>query len=258
MRRRASEFPRVGTALGGRGRSERPRSRAGAAGARVPQRALPAVTVSRPVEQPVTEYLEMTGTVAASKTVNLVARVPGYLESVNFKDGDVVREGQLLFVIEQPPYVEQVKLNEAALVRAQAELDRPGSHDEGERDGADDCRELGQPAGPGEGAARAREDQPRLHEGHRSLHRPDRRAAGRPGKSRRVERADDARDPGSDAAHLRELQPERARRAPHARPDEPAQHRGRSRASARSRSRSASRTRTAIPTWAFSTSPTTA
>jgi RND family efflux transporter MFP subunit len=84
----------------------------------------PAVTVSHPVEQPVIAYLDLTGTVAASKTVNLVARVPGFLESINFKDGDVVQAGQLLFVIEQPPYVEQVKLNEAALVRAQAELDR--------------------------------------------------------------------------------------------------------------------------------------
>jgi membrane fusion protein, multidrug efflux system len=86
--------------------------------------AAPAVTVSHPVEQPVTEYLEMTGTVAASKTVNLVARVPGYLESVHFADGTVVEAGQLLFVIEQPPYEAQVALNAAALVRAQAELDR--------------------------------------------------------------------------------------------------------------------------------------
>ena len=84
----------------------------------------PAVTVSHPVEEPITEYTELTGTVAASKTVSLMARVAGFLESVNFKDGQVVQEGDLLFVIEQPPYVEQVKLNEAALVRAQAELDR--------------------------------------------------------------------------------------------------------------------------------------
>ncbi len=85
---------------------------------------LPEVTVAQPVEKPVTEYLDLTGTVAASKTVNLVARIPGYLESVNFKDGSTVEAGQLLFVIEQGPYIEQVKLNEAALVRAQAELDR--------------------------------------------------------------------------------------------------------------------------------------
>jgi RND family efflux transporter MFP subunit len=84
----------------------------------------PTVTVRRPVEEPVTEYLNLTGTVTASKTVTLVARVQGFLESVNFKDGTVVQEGQLLFVIEQPPYIQQVNLNEAALVRAQAELDR--------------------------------------------------------------------------------------------------------------------------------------
>ena len=84
----------------------------------------PAVTVSHPRSEPVTEYLEMTGTVAASKTVNLVARIPGYLESVNFKDGSVVPAGALLFVIEQGPYQAQVDLQKAALTRAQAELDR--------------------------------------------------------------------------------------------------------------------------------------
>ena len=87
----------------------------------------PAVTVQSPKPQPVTEYLDLTGTVAASKTVNLVARVPGYLESVDFKDGAVVSKGQLLFVIEQAPYQAQVALNQAALVRAQAELDRQQS-----------------------------------------------------------------------------------------------------------------------------------
>ncbi len=85
---------------------------------------LPAVTVAHPKEMPVTEYMETTGTVAASRSVNLVARVPGYLEAVHFKDGDVVQEGQLLFSIEDSTYVAQVKLNEAALVRAQSELDR--------------------------------------------------------------------------------------------------------------------------------------
>ena len=84
----------------------------------------PAVTVQSPKPQPVMEYLDLTGTVAASKTVNLVARVPGYLESVNFRDGAVVPKGELLFVIEQAPYEAQVTLNQAALVRAQAELDR--------------------------------------------------------------------------------------------------------------------------------------
>ena len=38
----------------------------------------PAVTVSRPVEEPVIEYTELTGTVAASRSVQLMARVPGF------------------------------------------------------------------------------------------------------------------------------------------------------------------------------------
>jgi RND family efflux transporter MFP subunit len=85
---------------------------------------LPAVTVSHPIEQPVTEYLDLTGTVAPSKTVNLVARISGYLESVGFEDGAYVESGQVLFVIEPPPYEEQLALNEAVLVQAQAEYER--------------------------------------------------------------------------------------------------------------------------------------
>ena len=84
----------------------------------------PPVTVSHPISQPVTEYLDLTGTTAPSKTVDLMARVSGYLESVNFQDGAFVEKGQLLFVIEPPPYEQQVALNEAVLVQAQAEYDR--------------------------------------------------------------------------------------------------------------------------------------
>ena len=85
---------------------------------------LPPVTVAHPLIKPVTENLDLTGTVAASLSVNLVARVAGYLESVNFKDGDYVEKDQLLFVIEPKPYEEQVALNEAGLIQAQAEYDR--------------------------------------------------------------------------------------------------------------------------------------
>jgi RND family efflux transporter MFP subunit len=84
----------------------------------------PPVSVSHPISQPVTEYLDLTGTTAPSKTVDLMARVSGYLESVNFQDGAFVDKGQLLFVIEPPPYEQQVALNEAVLVQAQAEYDR--------------------------------------------------------------------------------------------------------------------------------------
>ncbi len=84
----------------------------------------PAVTISHPTSQPITEYLDLTGTVAASKSVDLMARVTGYLESVNFKDGDFVDEGQLLFVIEPGSYEQQLALNQAQLVQAQSEYVR--------------------------------------------------------------------------------------------------------------------------------------
>jgi RND family efflux transporter MFP subunit len=86
--------------------------------------AAPPVTVSHPRSEPVIVYLDLSGTVAASQSVDLVARVPGYLQSVNFADGAYVEAGQLLFVIEPGTYEEQVKLSEAALLQAQSEYDR--------------------------------------------------------------------------------------------------------------------------------------
>ena len=84
----------------------------------------PSVTIGHPTSQPITEYLDLTGTLAASKSVDLMARVTGYLESVNFKDGDFVEAGQLLFVIEPASYEQQVALNQAQLAQAQSEYDR--------------------------------------------------------------------------------------------------------------------------------------
>lgn len=60
----------------------------------------PEVTVSQALSQPVTGYLEFTGNTQAVKTVQLTARVQGYLEKVLFHDGDRVKQGQLLFLIE--------------------------------------------------------------------------------------------------------------------------------------------------------------
>ncbi len=85
---------------------------------------LPSVTVAHPRSQPVTEYVDLTGSVAASRSVDLVARISGYLESVNFADGAYVDAGQLLFVIEPEPYKQQLASNQAALLQAQSEFDR--------------------------------------------------------------------------------------------------------------------------------------
>jgi multidrug efflux pump subunit AcrA (membrane-fusion protein) len=64
----------------------------------------PKVTVAIPVQQKVTRYLEATGYASAISTTNLVARVQGFLQKINYKDGEEVKEGATLFVIEPEPY----------------------------------------------------------------------------------------------------------------------------------------------------------
>jgi membrane fusion protein, multidrug efflux system len=91
----------------------------------------PQVTVSRPLEKPVTDYLELTGNTQAVEQVELQARIEGFLTSIHFKDGDFVKKGDLLFIIEQQQYQAKVQeaegrlaTAEALLLRAQEEYDR--------------------------------------------------------------------------------------------------------------------------------------
>src|SRR5205823_11198650 len=53
----------------------------------------PKVDVAVPLQRPFTRYLEATGNTAAIKNVDLVARVQGFLQSINYKDGAYVKEG---------------------------------------------------------------------------------------------------------------------------------------------------------------------
>ena len=82
----------------------------------------PKVTVSQPVKQPVTDYLEFTGNTQAINTVQLKARVEGYLEQVYFKDGDRVKKGQLLFLIQPNTYEAKLKQAEAEILSQKAKL----------------------------------------------------------------------------------------------------------------------------------------
>ncbi len=83
----------------------------------------PRVTVSRPVLESVTQYLDFTGNTAAINTVTLRARVEGYLEAVYFKDGDRVKKGQRLFLIQQSTYKAQLKQAEAQIQQQKASLE---------------------------------------------------------------------------------------------------------------------------------------
>jgi len=84
----------------------------------------PSVTIIRPMEEMVTDSIELTGVAAASRSVDLVARVSGYLQTINFEDGTFVEEGRLLFAIEPDTYQQQLRLAQAELTKSQAEYDR--------------------------------------------------------------------------------------------------------------------------------------
>jgi RND family efflux transporter MFP subunit len=75
----------------------------------------PVVTVAKPLTREITEWDEYTGRFDAVETVEVRARVSGYLAEVRFKDGQVVKQGDLLFMIDPRPI-------ERALDQAQAEL----------------------------------------------------------------------------------------------------------------------------------------
>jgi membrane fusion protein (multidrug efflux system) len=81
----------------------------------------PEVGVITASEQPVYSQQSYVGRIQAPQIVQLDARVTGYLEQQNFNDGDPVKKGQLLYVIEQAPYQAAVDQAQAALEQAQAQ-----------------------------------------------------------------------------------------------------------------------------------------
>ncbi len=83
----------------------------------------PKVTVAQPVQRVVTDYLELTGNTQAIYTVQLVARVAGYLEKVLFQDGQIVKKGQPLFLLQQNTYEANLQQAEAQILLQKAQLD---------------------------------------------------------------------------------------------------------------------------------------
>jgi RND family efflux transporter MFP subunit len=82
----------------------------------------PKVDVGVPVQRSVTRYLEATGNTAPIKSVDLVARVQGFLQSINYQDGAFVKEGTTLFTIEPDTYKLKLDQAQAAEAGAQASL----------------------------------------------------------------------------------------------------------------------------------------
>jgi RND family efflux transporter MFP subunit len=82
----------------------------------------PKVTVSMPIERPVPRYFESTGNTAAINSVDLIARVQGFVQAINYTDGDFVKKGSSLFTIEPQPYKLKVDAAKASVTSAQAAL----------------------------------------------------------------------------------------------------------------------------------------
>jgi membrane fusion protein, multidrug efflux system len=82
----------------------------------------PTVTVAPPVHKVITEWDEYTGRFQAVETVEIRARVSGFIDSVHFKEGQIVKQGDLLFVIDPRPYKFAVEQAKAEVERARARL----------------------------------------------------------------------------------------------------------------------------------------
>ena len=82
----------------------------------------PTVTVAKPTQRTVSDYDEYVGRFAALESVEVRARVSGYLDSVDFKDGQMVKQGDLLFTIDKRPFQTALDQSRANRQLAQSNL----------------------------------------------------------------------------------------------------------------------------------------
>lgn len=83
----------------------------------------PAVTVAVVAPKPITPSQEFVGRIQSPGRVAIVARVTGFLEKQDFTEGAEVKQGQLLYEMEQPPFQADLQAKEAALAQAEAQLE---------------------------------------------------------------------------------------------------------------------------------------
>lgn len=82
----------------------------------------PAVTVAKPVQRTVTDFDEYVGRFVAVDLVEVRARVSGYLDKIHFQDGQLVKQGDLLFTVDRRPFQNAVDQARANLAQARANL----------------------------------------------------------------------------------------------------------------------------------------
>ena len=94
-----------------------------ACGESTPEATLPKVAVAHPVEREVLEWDDYTGRLEATNSVEVRARVSGYLQSVAFRPGQIVDAGALLFVIDPRPYQAELDRAKAAAAQSRSALE---------------------------------------------------------------------------------------------------------------------------------------
>jgi RND family efflux transporter MFP subunit len=82
----------------------------------------PQVTIAKPVKRPVADEAEYVGRFVAVDTVEVRARVSGYLEAIHFRDGQLVKAGDRLFTIDRRPFQTALDQARASLEQARANL----------------------------------------------------------------------------------------------------------------------------------------
>jgi RND family efflux transporter MFP subunit len=82
----------------------------------------PAVTLAKPVQRAVTDLDEYVGRFVAIDSVEIRARVSGYLDQVHFRDGQMVKQGDLLFTIDKRPFENTLAQARANLAQARANM----------------------------------------------------------------------------------------------------------------------------------------
>jgi len=90
--------------------------------AQQPQQMAPAVSVAAVVHQRITEWDEFTGRLEAPESVSLRPRISGYINSIGFKEGAIVKAGQPLFYIDDRSYKAEVRRLEAELADVNSQL----------------------------------------------------------------------------------------------------------------------------------------
>ncbi|HEY4038063.1 MAG TPA: efflux RND transporter periplasmic adaptor subunit [Burkholderiaceae bacterium] len=83
----------------------------------------PPVSVAPAVQRQVQELDEFTGRLEAPQSVDVRPRVTGYIKAVHFRDGEEVKQGDLLFTIDPDPYVAELAKARAQLVSAQTQVE---------------------------------------------------------------------------------------------------------------------------------------